>query len=125
MITQPARAVTFAPDELDQLSGWVVGKRALGNKIVFTNGCFDMLHAGHVCLLQTAACRHGDIVVVGVNTDEGVRRLKGPTRPILSYEDRVFLLSSLRFVALSIARSSHKFLRQGHRKPEGVGHDVQ
>lgn len=98
MITQPARAITFAPDELDELKGWVVGKRLLGNKIVFTNGCFDLLHAGHICLLQTAACRHGDIVIVGINTDEGVKVLKGPTRPIVPYADRVLMLSSLRFV---------------------------
>jgi len=95
---QPVRATEFQPDELATLTGWVVSQRARGKKIVFTNGCFDLLHAGHVCLLQTAACRHGDIVIVGVNTDAGARRLKGPTRPIVSYADRVFMLSSLRFV---------------------------
>jgi glycerol-3-phosphate cytidylyltransferase len=51
-----------------------------GRRIVFANGCFDVLHAGHVALLQ-AARAFGDVLVVGLNTDESVRRLKGPTRP--------------------------------------------
>ena len=66
-------------------------------KTVFTNGCFDILHRGHVELLRF--CRScGDLVIVGLNSDESVRRLKGSDRPINSQEDRKFLLESLVFV---------------------------
>ncbi len=100
MITTPIRAGIFAPDDVEGLVAWVKAERgtARGRRVVFTNGCFDVLHAGHLHLLQTAACRYGDIVIVGVNTDESARKLKGPGRPIMSYEDRVFMVSSLRFV---------------------------
>lgn len=65
--------------------------------IVFTNGCFDILHAGHVSYL-TQASQLGDILVVGVNSDSSVRRLKGPTRPVNSVWDRITVLNSLRAV---------------------------
>jgi D-beta-D-heptose 7-phosphate kinase/D-beta-D-heptose 1-phosphate adenosyltransferase len=104
VIVQPPRAFVFKADELLDLKAWVLNKRSAMRSvpdfgtIAFTNGCFDILHAGHVHLLQSAACTYGDVVIVGVNTDEGVRQLKGPDRPYMSYEDRVFLVSSLRFV---------------------------
>lgn len=60
-----------------------------GKKVVFTNGCFDILHAGHVTYL-TEAKRQGDILIVGVNSDASVKRLKGETRPINSEYDRAF-----------------------------------
>lgn len=63
-------------------------------KIVFTNGCFDLLHAGHLSLLKFCKSQ-GDIVVVGINSDASVKRLKGPTRPIQSEKYRAELLSSL------------------------------
>ena len=66
-------------------------------KVIFTNGCFDILHRGHIELLQF--CRTlGDKVVVGLNSDVSIRKLKGTLRPINSQEDRALLLSSLRFV---------------------------
>jgi len=65
--------------------------------IVFTNGCFDILHRGHVEYLHFAKSL-GDILVVGVNTDESVRKLKGPTRPINKLEDRLVVLSAIEFV---------------------------
>ncbi len=65
-----------------------------GRRIVFANGCFDVLHAGHVALLQ-AARAFGDVLVVGLNTDESVRRLKGPTRPVSGLDDRVAVISAL------------------------------
>lgn len=66
-------------------------------KIVFTNGCFDLLHLGHVRLLQKAkSC--GDILVVGLNTDGSVRRLKGKARPILPQKDRAGILAALESV---------------------------
>lgn len=64
---------------------------------VFTNGVFDILHAGHVQYLQAARAL-GDVLVVGINSDESVRRLKGPTRPINSVEDRKAVLEALRCV---------------------------
>lgn len=65
-----------------------------GQKIVFTNGCFDVLHFGHVhYLLQAKAL--GDILVIGLNSDDSVRRLKGPTRPINGENERAFVLAAL------------------------------
>jgi D-beta-D-heptose 7-phosphate kinase / D-beta-D-heptose 1-phosphate adenosyltransferase len=71
--------------------------RAAGEKIVWTNGCFDILHAGHVDFLQFAAAQ-GDILVVGLNTDASVRRNKGPERPICSEEHRARVLAALEAV---------------------------
>lgn len=71
-------------------------KRA-GKKIVFTNGVYDLIHAGHVTLLQKAA-RLGDVLVVGINTDASVKRLKGPKRPIASEKDRLLVLSAIEAV---------------------------
>lgn len=68
-----------------------------GNKIVFTNGCFDILHAGHVRYLTTAKS-FGDVLIVGLNTDESVRRLKGNSRPINNQSDRAEVLLGLRAV---------------------------
>jgi D-beta-D-heptose 7-phosphate kinase/D-beta-D-heptose 1-phosphate adenosyltransferase len=68
--------------------------REAGKKVVFTNGCFDILHAGHVRLLQEARS-FGDILVVGLNSDASVQRLKGPTRPIQKQEDRAEILQAL------------------------------
>ncbi|MDA7951712.1 MAG: PfkB family carbohydrate kinase, partial [Pirellulaceae bacterium] len=68
--------------------------RNLGKKIVFTNGCFDLLHVGHVNYLTEAAAL-GEILVVGVNSDQSVRNLKGPERPIINEQDRCAMLTSL------------------------------
>lgn len=64
-------------------------------KVVFTNGVFDLIHAGHVDYL-TKAKALGDILIVGMNTDESVRRIKGDKRPILNQEERAFIISSLK-----------------------------
>jgi len=71
--------------------------RSEKKKIIFTNGCFDLLHVGHVRYLQEAK-KLGDYLVVGVNSDESVRRLKGPTRPIQSQGDRAEILKGLKSV---------------------------
>lgn len=68
--------------------------QAEGEKVVFTNGCFDILHAGHVRYL-TAARGLGDRLVVGLNTDASIRRLKGPKRPVACESDRAEVLSAL------------------------------
>ena len=66
-------------------------------RLVFTNGCFDLLHAGHVTLLERAK-RYGDVLVVGINSDRSVRALKGPGRPIVSQRDRAAVLAALESV---------------------------
>ena len=71
--------------------------RRSGKKIVFTNGCFDLLHRGHVEYLA-ASRRLGDVLIVGVNSDESVRRLKGPERPVVSQANRLHVLTTLRSV---------------------------
>ena len=70
---------------------------AKGKKIVFTNGCFDILHAGHVKYLEEAKS-YGDILILGLNADSSVKKLKGPTRPINNQEDRAYILASLESV---------------------------
>ncbi len=72
----------------------VKGLKAKGKRIVFTNGCFDLLHIGHVRYLEKAKTL-GDVLVVGVNSDASVRKLKGPKRPILPQEERTGILSGL------------------------------
>ncbi len=71
--------------------------RKKGQEVVFTNGCFDILHAGHIQYLEAAA-RMGDRLVIAVNEDDSVRRLKGPSRPINVLDSRMYLLASLRCV---------------------------
>lgn len=78
--------------------------RAAGEKIVMTNGCFDILHAGHIQYL-TAAKKLGNRLVVAVNTDDSVRRLKGDTRPIVPLEERMAMLAGLRAVDWVVAFS--------------------
>jgi len=68
-----------------------------GRKVVFTNGCFDILHLGHVQYLAKAR-QLGDILIVGLNTDDSVSRIKGPTRPVQKNETRATILASLQFV---------------------------
>jgi rfaE bifunctional protein nucleotidyltransferase chain/domain len=71
--------------------------RAAGRAVVFTNGCFDLLHRGHVDLLRFARER-GDLLFVGLNSDDSVRRLKGEGRPLVPAEDRAAVLAGLRAV---------------------------
>ena len=65
-----------------------------GKRIIFTNGCFDLLHVGHIRYLEEAKTL-GDILIVGVNSDTSVRKLKGPKRPVLPVEERTEILSGL------------------------------
>jgi D-beta-D-heptose 7-phosphate kinase/D-beta-D-heptose 1-phosphate adenosyltransferase len=71
--------------------------KSQGKKIVFTNGCFDLLHIGHVRYLEQAATL-GDVLIVGINSDASVQKLKGPTRPIQNENDRAEILASLKAV---------------------------
>ncbi len=68
-----------------------------GKKIIFTNGCFDILHKGHIKTLYEAK-RIGDILAVGINDDNSVRKIKGPERPIIPLDSRIAVLASLEFV---------------------------
>lgn len=79
---------------LSQLLALVTSYRKAGRKIVFTNGCFDIIHAGHVSYLNSARSL-GDILIVGLNSDNSIRRLKGSTRPINTLEDRIQVISGL------------------------------
>jgi rfaE bifunctional protein nucleotidyltransferase chain/domain len=71
--------------------------RDAGKKIVTTNGCFDIIHAGHVQYL-TEAARLGDVLVVGINSDDVVHMLKGPNRPVQNEKDRLLVVGALRMV---------------------------
>lgn len=82
---------------LDQLLGELAAYRQQGKKIVFTNGCFDILHAGHINFLRTAR-RAGDLLVVGLNSDRSIHRIKGAGRPVNHEADRVMVLSELESV---------------------------
>jgi D-glycero-beta-D-manno-heptose 1-phosphate adenylyltransferase len=75
---------------------WKIAKEA-GKKIVFTNGCFDILHRGHVSYLNQAKSL-GDFLVVGLNSDKSVKRLKGESRPVNLEDDRKFVLENLKAV---------------------------
>ncbi|MBM4255166.1 MAG: D-glycero-beta-D-manno-heptose 1-phosphate adenylyltransferase [Deltaproteobacteria bacterium] len=79
------------------LAPLIANLRQTGNTIVFTNGCFDILHPGHIHTL-THAKAQGDVLIVGVNSDASVKRLKGERRPILNQDERVVMLSALEAV---------------------------
>ena len=81
----------------DEIKVQVQRLKKLGKKIVFTNGCFDILHRGHVSYLDTAKS-YGDVLILGLNSDESVKRLKGEDRPINPAEDRAYILSALESV---------------------------
>jgi D-beta-D-heptose 7-phosphate kinase/D-beta-D-heptose 1-phosphate adenosyltransferase len=84
-----------------------------GKKVVFTNGCFDILHVGHVKYLQEAKS-YGDVLIVGLNSDSSVRELKGPTRPVNSEADRAYILAALEsvdFVVLFSEETPHDLIK--------------
>lgn len=76
---------------------WRTEQAAAGRIVVFTNGCFDLLHAGHVLYLAWARAQ-GDVLIVGLNSDDSVRALKGPERPFSTFADRAAVLAGLRSV---------------------------
>ena len=83
----------------DELMARITTEKAAGSRIVLANGCFDILHAGHVRYLEGAGAL-GNVLVVGINSDAQVARLKGAGRPILSERDRAELVASLQAVDL-------------------------
>ena len=90
--TSDAHIKTF-----EDINAIVERYRTNGKRVVFTNGCFDILHVGHVKYLQIAKS-FGDVLIVGLNSDESVSRLKGPTRPVNIAQDRAYLLAALEAV---------------------------
>jgi rfaE bifunctional protein nucleotidyltransferase chain/domain len=82
---------------LEEIKAIVVEARNKRKKVAFTNGCFDLLHRGHVHVLREArAC--GDVLIVGINSDESVKQIKGPTRPVLPESDRCELVGAMEMV---------------------------
>ena len=80
-----------------KLSGIVAKLKKSGKKIVFTNGCFDLIHAGHIKVFEKAKAL-GDILIVGLNSDSSVKRLKGPNRPLVNEKSRAYVISALESV---------------------------
>jgi len=83
--------------DVEEAVRWRERQRSDGKRVVFTNGCFDIIHAGHVGYLAWARAQ-GDALIVGLNGDDSVRRIKGADRPFVSFDDRARLLSALRSV---------------------------
>lgn len=121
---------------LDTLAALVAAHRSAGETIVFTNGCFDLLHVGHVACLQEAS-RQGDVLIVALNSDTSIRRLKGPTRPVIHEHNRAAMLSALDcvdYVVTFDADTPLELLRTlkpdvlvkggTYRTDEVVGHEV-
>lgn len=115
-----------------QLNRW----RFFNKKIVFTNGCFDLLHAGHIDCLSKAADM-GDVLIIGLNSDDSVKRLKGKNRPINNQEQRSLILASLSFVSAVVLFEEdtpydlisnikpHILVKGGDYKPEQIaGADI-
>lgn len=115
----------------DAVAARAASWRMTGKRIVFTNGCFDLLHSGHLTLLESAA-RLGDVLVLAINSDESVRRLKGPERPLVPQGERAALLAALSFVdAVTIfdedtpletlqAVRPHVLVKGGDYRPEQI-----
>ncbi|HEV2330947.1 MAG TPA: adenylyltransferase/cytidyltransferase family protein [Verrucomicrobiae bacterium] len=100
----------------DALPAWRQAFRATGKKFVVTNGCFDILHPGHVTYLESAR-NLGDALLVGVNGDEATRQLKGPNRPVNTQDDRAIVLAALESVSavcIFLERTATRFLERAH-----------
>ncbi|MEW6101806.1 MAG: D-glycero-beta-D-manno-heptose 1-phosphate adenylyltransferase [Candidatus Omnitrophota bacterium] len=86
---------------LNQLKKISSSLQKKGRRIVFTNGCFDLLHFGHIKYLEDAK-KMGDVLIVGVNSDASIRRLKGKSRPVISERDRAYTLAALESVDYAV-----------------------
>ena len=115
----------------DTLVTHIESLKALGKTVVMTNGCFDILHTGHVRYLEAARAL-GDVLIVAVNTDDSVKRLKGPTRPLNTCVDRMAVLAALRCVDFCVAFAEdtparligrvlpHKLVKGGDYQPQDI-----
>lgn len=121
---------------LEQLLPELQQHRAAGKRIAFTNGCFDIVHVGHVQYFRYARAQ-GDLLVVGINTDASIRRLKGPKRPILCQEDRLGVLEGLEAIDYLVLFDDDKPLKlletikpdvlvkgSDYTKDQVVGHEI-
>jgi len=119
-----------------ELDRWLHIARFKLQRIVFTNGCFDVLHPGHIQYLAKAA-EMADLLMIGLNTDESVRKLKGPSRPYLHQDARALILASLCFVSAVVLFNEETpynlikhvqpdlLVKGGDYKPEEiVGYDI-
>lgn len=119
----------------DTLVMHIAALKQLGKTVVMTNGCFDILHTGHVRYLEAARAL-GDVLIVAVNTDDSVKRLKGPTRPLNTCMDRMAVLAALRCVDFCVAFAEdtparligrvlpHKLVKGGDYQPQDIaGYD--
>ena len=82
---------------LKQITQIVRNFQKKGKKVVFTNGCFDLIHVGHISLFQKAKSL-GDVLIVAINSDKSLANIKGPKRPLVCQKDRVKVLSALQFI---------------------------
>ncbi len=99
------RKIASREEALLRVQRW----RAEGKRIAYTNGCFDVIHAGHVKTLE-AARQHGDVLVVGINSDESTRRIKGPGRPIFNERERAEMVAALEAVDMVVVFSEDSSL---------------
>lgn len=93
----PGKSIQEKIISSDELLQRIAQWRVLGKKVAFTNGCFDILHLGHIASLSEAA-QQGDYLVIGLNSDTSVKHLKGPERPINSQDSRALVLAALTMV---------------------------
>lgn len=96
MLEASYKAHNYIP-EWDVLKKILEAHVTSDKKIVFTNGCFDLIHSGHIYCLDEAK-KQGDILVVALNTDESIKKIKGPTRPIKHLKERANVMAAIRFV---------------------------
>lgn len=110
---------------LAELKKIVADARNRGKRVVFANGCFDMLHGGHISYLQSAKAR-GDMLVVGVNSDVSMKKIKGEKRPIYPQEERLELLAAIEvvdYLLLFDEESCDHLLRELHPDVHAKGTD--
>ncbi len=110
---------------LTELKKIVTDIRSAGKRVVFANGCFDMLHGGHISYLQSAKAR-GDVLVVGVNSDVSMKKIKGDKRPIYPEQERLELLAAIQYVDYMMLfdnESCDHLLRELHPDVHAKGTD--
>lgn len=95
---------------LKELKGIITALKSKGKKIIFTNGCFDLLHYGHIKYLEDAK-KKGDILIVAVNSDSSVKKIKGNQRPIIGQGDRIRTVAALESVDYAVLFNAHTPLK--------------
>ncbi|MDD9898818.1 MAG: adenylyltransferase/cytidyltransferase family protein [Candidatus Melainabacteria bacterium] len=113
--------------KIEEIKSLVERLQAQGKQVVATNGCFDILHRGHLEYL-TASRALGDVLIVGLNSDQSVRQLKGPDRPINNQEDRAVMLAGLKpvdYVVIFDELEASNFLKTAHPDIYTKGADYQ